>query len=120
MSSTGSVYQRSSDGKWVTAVSVNGRRVVKYSRTETEARKKLAELLVAQQQQTLTPPSKITLKEWAAHWLADEAPDLRPSTAAAYRRYLALVTAEAGSVRLDMLTSLGLAVLFSRLAAPTP
>ena len=69
MSSTGSVYQRRGDGTWVTAVSGDGRRVVKYSRTEPAARQKLAELLVAQQQ-TLTLPSKITLKEWAAHQLA--------------------------------------------------
>ncbi len=47
MSSTGSVYQRRGNGTWVIAVSIDGTRVVKYSRTEPAARQKLAALLVA-------------------------------------------------------------------------
>ncbi len=39
-SSTGSVYQRASDGKWVAAVSINGKRLVKNGTTEKEARQK--------------------------------------------------------------------------------
>ena len=99
----GSVYQRK-DGYWAAALSVAGRRVVRYARTQREAREKLAALLADHRLGTLAPPASLTLDAWVDRWLATRAADLRPSTLATYRDVLGRVTARCGHVRLSRLS----------------
>ena len=60
MSTTGSLYQRA-DGLWVAAVTLAGKRIVKYGKSKQEARQRLNELLAATAAGTLAAPSRITL-----------------------------------------------------------
>ncbi len=111
---TGSVYQRA-DGYWAAAVSLNGRRIVKYAKTEKAARAKLKELLVAEQGHTLTPPTRTTLDAWVTQWMTLQATERRLSTLKTYRDTLRPILARLGSVRLDKLTPAGLGLTFAEL-----
>jgi integrase len=71
--------------------------------------------LVQERQQTLTPPSKLTLREWGTQWLEFAGADLRPATRRAYRQALDPLLDEVGTVRLDKVTPLLLTRVFSHL-----
>ena len=67
----GSVYQRKSDGKWVTSITLdNGRRKVLYSNTQQEAIKKLKKASQQQEQGTLTVGSQHTVAQFLDYWLS--------------------------------------------------
>ncbi len=58
----GSVYQRKSDGKWVTSITLDdGRRKVLYSKTQQEAIRKLKKASQQQEQGTLTVGPQLQL-----------------------------------------------------------
>jgi integrase len=112
VSSTGSVYQRK-DGQWAAAVVVGGRKVVRYGKTEREARQRLRELLAADHNRTLAAPTKLTLAEWAERWLRALEVDRRPSTMRDYQQALAPIVARLGKVRLDKLAPMALDLTFT-------
>jgi len=105
----GSVYRRSSDGRWVATLPLGGRRLTRYARSEKEARAALALLRQEAQAGTLTPPTPLTLAAWVAQDLALQATTLRPSTLRTYRQVLAPLLALLGTVRLHRLTPAQLA-----------
>jgi integrase len=111
---TGSVYQRS-DGRWIAAVKVNGKKVVRYAKSEREAKANLQALLVAQYQGRLTAPSQITLGEWVDHWLSETERRVRPTTISTYRQVLKIITDRIGETKLSRLTPLMLNQTFARL-----
>lgn len=112
----GSVYQRA-DGKWVAAVKVNGRKVVRYATSQRAARERLKELLAQAALGRLSagPASRLTLAEWVAAWVAMVEPHRRPSTVRTYRQVLTPLLAELGPVRLSRLTPARLTLAFARL-----
>jgi 3-dehydroquinate synthase class II len=58
----GSVYQRKSDGKWVTSITLdNGQRKVLYSNSQADAIKKLKKAAQEQEKGTLTVGPQHTL-----------------------------------------------------------
>lgn len=91
--SEGSVYQRHDhdtctdgphrcSGHWVAAVTVNGKRVVRYRRTKREALDELRRMLA--QRDTLTN-DRTTVAAWLDHWLATTAATrVRESTLRGY------------------------------------
>jgi integrase len=111
---TGSVYQRN-DGYWVVSVTVAGKRINRYCKTQREAQEVLATLLV-DQRHGLTPiPSKLTLAQWIDKWFEINQSRLRPSTLKTYHQVLAPVCVLAGKSRLDKLTPLQLTAVFTKL-----
>lgn len=88
----GSIYRRRSDGKWVAALSIGGRRVVRYAKTKRAAQDHLRDLQVEYATGTLALPGKTTLAQFLDTWLQTVAPDLKPSALARYdqltRHYL--------------------------------
>lgn len=112
--STGSVYERK-DGQWVAAVVVSGRKVVRYGKTEREARQRLRELLTAHHMGTLAAPSKLRLSDWVAQWMKMQEGERRASTLRTYRQTLTPVVERLGGVRLDKLTPAALALTFTDL-----
>lgn len=99
----GSVYQRG-DGYWVAAVLVAGRKIVRYSRTERDAKRKLLDLQRQHYLGQLAPPARMPLAEWVQTWLRQHAADVRPSTLATYRQVLAPLAGRIGHVRIDRVT----------------
>jgi integrase len=75
----GSVYQRKSDGKWVTSITLdNGRRKVLYSNTQQEAIKKLKKASQQQEQGTLTVGPQHTVSQYLDYWLSVYKQKIRP------------------------------------------
>src|SRR4051812_47809959 len=110
----GSVYERG-DGRWVASLRlVSGKRISRYCKTRAEANATLQDLRRQHIQGRLTGPTKLTLKDWVASWMAGLT--VRPATIRVYTRTLGPVVAEVGAVRLDKLTPLLLATTFSKLA----
>jgi integrase len=101
---TGSIYQRKSDGLWAAAVVVGGRRIVRYAKTERQARLRLRQLIGEEERRVLTPPTKITVGNWSERWLSLIEPERRPATIATYRYALEPFVTSIGLVRLDRFT----------------
>lgn len=86
----GSIYQRK-DGYWVAAMTVNlpfgqTKRVSRYRKTATEARKALRELQRQQEDGVQMLTSDPRLSDYLERWLTDSArPAVRPKTYAGYR-----------------------------------
>ena len=111
---TGSIYQRG-DGRWVAAIKVNGRKVVRYAASERAARQKLTEMLVSVQAQTFTAPTKLSLAAWVERWMEMQEGQRRPSTLRTYQQTLDPVVKRLGTARLDKLTPAALELTFTEL-----
>ncbi|UCC85999.1 MAG: site-specific integrase [Anaerolineales bacterium] len=72
----GSIYKRK-DGRWCAQISVNGRRLTKYGKTQTEVREWLRETL-AQIDKGLIVDKPQTLGEYLDSWLEAIKPSIRP------------------------------------------
>jgi integrase len=109
----GSVYRRG-DGYWVASIRLGNKKVVRYAKTEKDATLKLRDLIKDQHVGALAQPTKVTLDEWVAQWLAEAT--LRPSTVRSYRQVLTPVLNDVGSLRLDKLTPALLSSTYAKLA----
>lgn len=108
---SGSVYQRGSDGRWVSVVDlgwVEGKRKRKYfvSRTQDEAIRKLNRALGEYGRGALMAADRTTVAEYMTSWLEDSARhDLREHS---YRNYRSVIdkhiVPHIGSRRLDQLS----------------
>lgn len=87
----GSVYQRA-DGRWAAAITIAGKRVVRYAHTKREAMVKLRELKAEQvsvpspRTPTVNVPASPVFASFAHEWLRSA--DVRPVTRESYRRML--------------------------------
>jgi integrase len=108
------VYQRA-DGLWVAALKVQGRKLVRYARSRTEARERLRALLVQAGTGRLSAPSRLTLADWVARWLAMVEPDRRPATMRSYRQVLPPVLTRLGGVKLHRLTPAAVSLALAEL-----
>jgi integrase len=107
---TGSVYQRK-DGRWVYAVTVDGKRVSRYAAAEEEARRLAA---------PATPPpppapEALTLAGWVRRWLDHVEPELRPSSHAMYAGLMELAVEAGGDKPLADLAPIDIAEMLSGL-----
>jgi integrase len=86
----GSIYFRTSDGKWVGSITLeNRKRKVFYGKTRKEVQEKLKVVLREQQQGTLVTAPKQTLAQFLTDWLENsQKQSVRPRT---YERYEELV-----------------------------
>lgn len=84
----GTVFQRSSDGSWVTRIrGLDGKLIVRYSRTQKEAVAKLKELQRHVSENVVpTAPRRLTVGDWFDTWLQDYVEGKRePKTLRNYR-----------------------------------
>lgn len=115
----GSVYLRN-DGRWVAAITVNGRKLSRYAKTKTEAKTKLREL----QKQPVEPadtkrvkkPDAPTLAAWSTQWLSIREAEVRPSTFRVYQQALAMLLPALGCTQLDKLTPLAISLTLADLS----
>jgi integrase len=107
----GALYKRASDGMWVGSVEIrpDGKRRQKrvYSKSRTEARRKLDELRAQVAAGQIPVTAKTTVAQWLKHWLEHvKKPHVRPSTYDFYEEAARLhIIPHIGSVRLDRLTA---------------
>lgn len=98
----GSLYQRS-DGMWAAAVLIDGRRVVRYSKSKAAAESKLADL---ERHAALgeAPPPNLTVAELIERWMTTEASRWKPRTVHEYRKVVERhVIPQIGATRLNRL-----------------
>src|SRR5687767_14154778 len=116
MSSTGTVYQRNGDARWVARVTLpNGKRVARYAATEREARQRLNEMIGQHHTGTLVAPAKMTFEQWAREWLRLSETRCRAKTLENYEYGLRPLIADFGRVRLDKLTPIRIAHTFAEM-----
>jgi integrase len=104
----GSIYQRSRDGKWVTAMTLpDGRRKTWISSTWKDARKKLQEGQQALKEQRPVAPERMTLARYLDDWLENSVrPSVRPKTYAGYKQLCRLyIVPTLGKVQLQELSA---------------
>lgn len=108
----GSIFKRQ-DGRWVAAITLpDGKRWLKYSPTQTLARKKLRAMLEQLDEGFNPAGGKDTLANFLRYWLKIVTPSLRPKTIVQYRhicdRYIipALGSVRLGDLRTDLVQEL--------------
>lgn len=109
------MYRRAGDGRWVEALKVQGRKLVRYARTKREARERLRELRAQAGTGRLAAPSRLTLADWVAAWLAMVEPERRPSTMRTYRQVLPPVLTRLGGTKLHRLTPTAVGLVLTEL-----
>jgi len=85
----GSIFKRK-DGRWVGEVSLNGRRLTKYAKTQKECRDWVNETLGKIDHGLSFDGAQLTLSQYMESWLSGKELARRPSTVRNYRRYMNL------------------------------
>ena len=112
---TGSVYRRK-DGRWVAAVTVNGKRKVAYAKTQRDAREKLALLVREAAAHGIPDAGRRTVNDLVERFLEVSAHNLRPRTLDDYKKtYERHVKPMLGSVRLSRLEPSHVQLLYATL-----
>jgi integrase len=119
----GSIFQRESDGLWVTTVNlgiIDGKRTRKtiYGRTRKEVVAKLKELQQKQHQGLTLSGEQLTIKDYLAHWLEQVIkPHRRPRTYRSYADTIRLhIVPRLGHYHLDKLTPAHVQAMINDLA----
>jgi integrase len=102
----GSVYKRTSDGKWVASVTLDsGKQKVRYAHSEREANSLLKELLRARAIGDISSGGQITLSDYLWQWLNEKKVlEVSPQSLGVMKSRLAHVIGQIGKVRLDKVT----------------
>jgi integrase len=111
----GNIFRRPTRGYWEGSVSLGGRRYYVTGKTRQEVIDKLRALVFRHTQGVLSPPSRLTLGEWAREWLRQGEGRWRPSTHRRRRQVLGPVAEKLGRVRLSRLSPLHIATLLEDL-----
>ena len=118
----GSIFQRSSDGRWVATISYRDaagklHRPRRYGRTRVEARQLLRDLQRQAEAGAVLAGRSPTVAEYLGRWLNASRASVRPRTAAGYASIVAVrIVPRIGGVRLDRLTPDIIQTLYSDLA----
>jgi integrase len=111
----GSVYQRKSDGKWVTSISIDGRRKVFYSDTQKEAIKKLKKACQEQEKGALIVGPQHTVAQYLDYWLSVYKQKIRPRTYERYEQIIRLhLVPVLGKIKLDKLSPQHIQSLYTK------
>jgi integrase len=95
----GTIYRRA-DGRWCAQVSLSGRRLTHYGKTQRECREWLKETIAQVDSGLTIEGAKATLGEYLDKWLETVRPSLRPQTILSYSRVIKHVAPEIGGIRL--------------------
>jgi len=111
----GGLYQRK-DGLWCAQVSLNGRRLTKYSRSQAECHDWIRETLARIGGGLTYEATQITLDQYMRSWLESKTLSIRPSTLKGYRGTAKRdILPYLGKVRLQQIQPIHLKELYSRL-----
>jgi integrase len=112
----GSVYQRKSDGKWVTSITLeDGRRKVLYSKTQKEAIQKLKKASQQQEQGTLATGPQYTVAQYLDYWLSVYKQKIRPRSYERYEQIIRLhLVPKLGKIKLDKLSPQHVQTLYTK------
>jgi integrase len=86
----GAPYYDATKQRWVAYVTVSGRRVKRYVKTEREARRVWRELQAKHAAGALVVNDRITVEQWAAQWLPLRTSAVDPITASRYADHVRL------------------------------
>jgi integrase len=96
----GSIYRRK-DGLWVAALMLQGKRAVKYSKTQREARDWLQETRIQVQSGLTFTAAQITVAQFFREWLINYKDSIRPKTYEQYKQIVnQYITPGIGAVKL--------------------
>jgi integrase len=82
----GTVYKRN-DGRWCAQVSLSGRRITKYAKTQRECHDWVREITNKIEHGMTFDATQLTLERYLQSWLDGKDLSIRPNTARNYRRY---------------------------------
>jgi len=111
----GSIFKRK-DGRWCAQVSLNGRRITKYSKTQKECRDWVNQTLDKIDHGLTFDGAQVSLQQYMESWLSGKVLARRPSTVRNYRRYMNLYILPAlGRMRLQAITPSHIRQLYLRM-----
>jgi integrase len=113
----GTVYKRK-DGRWCAQVSLNGRRITKYGKTQKECRDWVNLTLDKIDHGLTFDGAQVSLQQYMESWLSGKVLARRPSTVRNYRRYINLYILPAlGRMRLQAILPAHIRQLYLRMQA---
>ena len=114
----GSVYQERSTGRWVAAVSVDGKRRRAIAKTEAAAKRRLREMLAQVDSGLPVTHGSLTVAKLLDDWMATAVAgkDLSPRTVDTHRWAVQVLSTELGRKRIKQLRPEDVEVAFTRLA----
>ena len=111
----GSIFKRM-DGRWCAQVSLNGRRITKYGKTQKECRDWVNQTLDKIDHGLTFDGAQVSLQQYMESWLSGKTLARRPSTVRNYRRYMNLYILPAlGRMRLQAITPSHIRQLYLRM-----
>ena len=115
--SEGSIFQRSSDGRWVGSLTLSGgRRKSVYGTTRQEASRKLAKALHDRELGIGDVPENVTVEQWIGQWLETVESTVRRSTYVRYEGLMRVhIVPRIGKVRLARLTPVRVQKLYKEM-----
>ncbi len=111
----GSIFKRK-DGRWCAQVSLNGRRITKYGKTQKECRDWVNATLDKIDHGLTFDGAQVSLQQYMESWLSGKVLARRPSTVRNYRRYMNLYILPAlGRMRLQAILPAHIRQLYLRM-----
>lgn len=111
----GCIYRRK-DGRWCAQVSLNGKRITKYAKTQHECRDWVKQTLDKIEHGLTFEGSQLSLERYMQSWLLGKELSRRSSTVRNYRRYTDLYILPAlGKLRLQAVVPAHIRQLYLRL-----
>jgi integrase len=113
----GCIYRRK-DGLWCAQVSLSGRRITKYGKSQKECRDWVKQMLVKIDGGLTYDGSQLTLERYAAQWLGGKGLSRKPSTVDNYRRDMErFILPALGKLRLQNIQPAHIRQLYLRMQA---
>lgn len=102
----GTICKRS-DGRWMAAATINGKREYFYGKTQGEVKGKLDEALEQSRKGIFVKSTKITFEEWLYYWLNEIVkPEVKPASYDFYENYIRIhIVPELGALQLSKITT---------------
>ncbi len=111
----GSIFRRK-DGRWVAEISLNGRRITKYGKSQKECRGWIKEMLNKIERGLTFDGMQLSLERYMESWLSGKALARRVTTVSKYRRYAELhILPMIGKMRLQAITPAHVRAIYMRM-----
>lgn len=113
----GTIYKRK-DGRWCAQVSLSGRRITKYAKTQKECHDWVKQISNKIEHGMTFDATQLTLERFMQSWLTGKDLSIRPNTARNYRRYSKQhILPVLGRLRLQSITPAHIRQMYLRMQA---
>ena len=113
----GTIYKRK-DGRWCAQVSLSGRRITKYAKTQKECHDWVKQISNKIEHGLTFDATQLTLERFMQSWLTGKDLSIRPNTARNYRRYSEQhILPVLGRLRLQSITPAHIRQMYLRMQA---